>query len=561
LAAEPAFEPDLLSGDRPSLAKASGRSPEGSEDWWRARGVDPAVAAARPYVRWTTDDIEPVREAYAGLSSGQRATTSRWARQSDGLVITRHAPPGLALGQVYAEIRPDNPVETRPPTWHAHPTVPPSEPLLHPETGRPVQILTGRSMEAHIANEDTNEGHAGMNVEGVHCHTHEAKYVFPPSATIERVRLRDDGSERRYRVKDRSQSLARRIDVHPWAVNRFDNAERVMFALEGCIKADALVSAGEAVFSVPSVTLWDADELDGFAFRYLVGKTVFIVPDADWHTNWMVDRQALLCRTRLRRLGIDTHIAAPPYEKPPPGKKKPVRNGVDDYLGYGGTVDDLVVRDLEASGEIHNWLMATMRQVRRDRALRLAQALEGLSLHANDRGELGLQLQAAAQIMDLDRRSAPTEVPKALRELEELEAIGVEGELDLVEGIFTPRYIRGWQWKKTPLVVVRDQFRHQEPESRRLANVLTNEGLGVVTAPLWEHAAKLLADDGVPHREIADRTGISLSNVKKISAGGRPAGVTEMIWQYETGDVFARFAVDVREHRPIAGPTGSEIRQ
>jgi hypothetical protein len=67
------------------------KSVVGSEAWWEERGVAAEVREHRPYVRWTTTDIEPVREAYAGLSTGQLRTLLRWARQSDGLVIYRHS--------------------------------------------------------------------------------------------------------------------------------------------------------------------------------------------------------------------------------------------------------------------------------------------------------------------------------------------------------------------------------------------------------------------------------------------------------------------------------------
>jgi hypothetical protein len=125
-----------------------------------------------------------------------------------------------------------------------------------------------------------------------------------------------DGRHRR--VKDRSRSLAKRIDVHPFAVERFETAERVYFGIEGCIKADAILTAiletGEpaTVFSVPSVTLWDARELKRFAMKYLAGKIVIIVPDSDWHENPGVYTQAMLCRQYLRhRCRVEAHVEAP----------------------------------------------------------------------------------------------------------------------------------------------------------------------------------------------------------------------------------------------------------
>jgi hypothetical protein len=66
-----------------------------------------------------------------------------------------------------------------------------------------------------------------------------AKYVFP-----------------------KGSKYAKRIDMHPLAVGLLRDAKRIYFGLEGCIKADAMLSAilrsreKASVLSVPSVTLW-----------------------------------------------------------------------------------------------------------------------------------------------------------------------------------------------------------------------------------------------------------------------------------------------------------------
>src|SRR2546426_8510334 len=75
-----------------------------------------ALWNARPYVRWETDDIEPVREAYADLST--KGVMTRIAKQFGGYVITRHAPPGS--DKIYAEIRPDEAVYVEGPEKHFH---------------------------------------------------------------------------------------------------------------------------------------------------------------------------------------------------------------------------------------------------------------------------------------------------------------------------------------------------------------------------------------------------------------------------------------------------------
>src|SRR5262249_5444907 len=133
------------------------------------------------------------------------------------------------------------------------------------------------------------------------------------------------------KVKDWGDRSNLRLDMNPAAVELARPASHLYFCLEGCIKADAILSAGGAVFSVPSVSMWDCDELPAFAAEYLQGVDVVIVCDADWVANPEVWKQALLCRSRLRSLaGVGrVCIAAPPVTGLPDLK------GVDDYLGKG----------------------------------------------------------------------------------------------------------------------------------------------------------------------------------------------------------------------------------
>lgn len=110
---------------------------------------------------------------------------------------------------------------------------------------------------------------------------------------------------------------ARRIDCHPWTLCRLSQVNRVLFVMEGTLKADTMLSAGEAVFSVPRVTLWDPAEAS-----YLVrlvreldpehSKPFIVIPDADWFSNPLVDREALFLRSAMRRAGADAYVAAPP---------------------------------------------------------------------------------------------------------------------------------------------------------------------------------------------------------------------------------------------------------
>jgi hypothetical protein len=144
-------------------------------------------------------------------------------------------------------------------------------------------------------------------------------------------------------VKNREVKLAQRLDVHPLAVDKIRRAEVVLFSIEGSLKGDSILSHGGAVFSVPSVGQWNADELEKFAKRYLRDKEVVIVCDADWFEKPEVASQARLCCGALKRFRVveQVHIAAAPID---PSTKRPYLDkggeeikGVDDHLGSGKT--------------------------------------------------------------------------------------------------------------------------------------------------------------------------------------------------------------------------------
>jgi hypothetical protein len=499
-----------------------------SPKWWAEHGVGDEVRAARPYVRWTTDDLKPVRAAYAGLSAGQLRTLTRWARQSDGLVIYRHSFERVPVGEfryVYPEIRPDHAICTET-IWHYHGSTT-GDPPRHPHSGNPLpakQVHTPESMPRHIARDRDPDDHRGMNSDLVHSHRAMAKYLFPPSSTgsvpwihshrdeywarvlvhllpmsgeegewyepdvsddererleaafagwfeqharrrhpdmdaarlLKKVRDLDDDSlhEHDVRIKRSGEQLAKRIDVHPlvWAQDGLEHAERFFFGIEGCIKADAILTAllraGQppAVFSVPSVSLWEAtypalvgedddeswlppiesedgdsgdepppefssypgDELATFADRYLLGKLVCIVPDADAYTKPEVMTQALLCRSALRQLGARGEIVLPPDDRLDEGIK-----GIDDYLGKGaGSLDDLIWYRKEPpdADEIEEWLRRQPRERPwTNRGLRRAiETLRALATHAGETGEYTASIRLLSRAIGR-RNSSPDE--------------------------------------------------------------------------------------------------------------------------------------------------------
>jgi hypothetical protein len=312
--------------------------------------------------------------------------------------------------------------------WHFHGDDRESADLTIPSTGKPLPkrwTHDPMDMDRHI-----EKKHGGVNVQAVHLDENRAKYVFPPG----------DG--------------AKRLDVHPTAWPRLMKALRVFFVIEGCIKSDAVLSAGEAVFSVPSVTLWNAPELGAFT-RALIGKAVYIVPDSDWTTNGKVMTQALYCRTHLRRLGVtDTRVAAPPLELYEQDKSI---KGIDDFLAHGGSVSDLAVLERETGYGLAEWL-AEKRTWRKDKVVRGAEVLETLALHADMNGQIRASLRTVASIMGGVHHSR---VERGLRDLEECGAVEIEGSLET----FARHYDRqtrswvGWEWKERPPITIAPELR------------------------------------------------------------------------------------------------------
>jgi hypothetical protein len=487
--------------DRPAAPRApdigangevSGASP-GSSQWWEDRGIIPEVRGLR-YQRYLAKDKQPLGDAYDGLSPAQRGTMTRRAHSTDedgnpvdGLIIFRHAPQGMSLGRIYPELRPDRPVKTRR-IEHFHGSTKPEGELLNSK-GNPVakkHIRTAKSMRKHIVKD-----HCGKNVEGVHEYQKYAKYLFPPSPRVSRTfyhehdEMRPDrrdahvagryhqGKDQAGRhshtrmVKDEHESLARRIDVHPLlSREKFENADRVFFALEGCIKSDAIFSAGEVVFSVPSVTLWQAEELRDFLESYsLIGKTVIIVPDSDWADNPAVFTQAMLCRSMLRTFGVNALVAAPPADAD--GKKQ----GVDDFLGKGkGKLDDLLIIDRQPPVGLEQWLLRhkpnhNMQGIKRD-----AEVLDALARHAGSNGKIQPPLLTLTRILGMDN---VRQAQRAIESLLKTGAIKTDGSLETVRGQWKGNfYSYDEDWEERPTITIHRELRAHELPQMSLGNLL-----------------------------------------------------------------------------------------
>jgi hypothetical protein len=258
--------------------RQGGVSSNALPDFLEAHAVSPDVAAARGYQRYERGDTERLRQHWPSDTPADKAHITKVVRGCGGIVIPRYAPPGMVLPPVPAELRPDKPVWTKQEGHYQFHGDPPERWTKenwpkNPETLKPlffghVHSPLTMGMKSHI-----RKDHGGVNTQTVHWKDDSAKYIFPLG----------DG--------------AKRLDVNPLAWPLFVGASRVFFCLEGCIKADAILSAWVAVFSVPSVTLWQARELTGF-LTYLRGKEVIIVCDADWYENPAVYYMAMRCCER-----------------------------------------------------------------------------------------------------------------------------------------------------------------------------------------------------------------------------------------------------------------------
>jgi hypothetical protein len=285
--------------------------------------------------------------------------------------------------------------------------------------------------------------HASGDVHGWHTHDGE-RYAL--------VEIKD---------VDPEHEPGKRIDVHPLARDLFTDAQVVFLVIEGKLKNDALLTAiletglPAAVANVPSVTMWEAIEFERVAATWR-DKRVVVVPDADWFLNPNVDFQALLLRTRLRRLRVATHIAAPPEE----GLDAKIK-GVDDFLAAGGSLGDLVVRDVEAPNtNVKAGQKRQLRGRRKDLVARDAEALEALSIHAGALGRLETNPHALARIVE-----DPEHVKRAVVTLGRVVDTGAvvvsAGSLELAEGRYVPKKVAGLTWKKQPTFDIAPEFTAQ----------------------------------------------------------------------------------------------------
>jgi len=360
-----------------------------------------------------------------GLTAGQRAFIKRTTNQMPGLVIPKHplpfAPP------ILPQFRPSGEVTTGTTTRHRHDRdfsdpddlarhleeehedwdVAPNAPHEHKDEGKYLFVPKANEPYAHDHRQDPRfsgaTGHQNLARHLRRDHGLGDHDGVPPPfkarpADLERLlslvegehgatfaRKNADGSlnanySPRHNRTSRDQHIADRIDILPRSFEHLFVAEELFFVIEGALKNDAIQTYIDeyqreaTVCNVPSVTLWNAPELDRFAklLSSLTNlKRIVIVPDADCVVKPGVRRQAIFLRERLRRRGLHAIIAAPPTVgartdergKPLECKCDPAPNvdsdglcptchgfvkGVDDFLSREGDLELLSVYDIEA---------------------------------------------------------------------------------------------------------------------------------------------------------------------------------------------------------------------
>lgn len=264
---------------------------------------------------------------------------------------------------------------------------------------------------------------------------------------------------------------AARIDVHPWALPllKADTTTTVFAGMEGCIKADAMLSAIlrdkllASVYSFPSVTLGNCPELPRFAAEFLMDRTVVAVLDNDWadpSKEGAVENQGRIYQGKLLALGVPkVHLVAPPYT--PGGKKL----GVDDFLGAeNGHLSELVCLDVEPPDfdAVRRWVTWNG-DLQRNQS-KAAHVLRSMAVFAGKSKALSVTLSCMANAMGVPVRT----VTKHVERFQRWGAVEVDGILDT-----GPSWFGGYDWDTRPTIrLVPDVMHATVLPERTLLDVL-----------------------------------------------------------------------------------------
>jgi hypothetical protein len=380
------------------------------KDIFTERRIFDHVRDARPYVPYETiDDIFRADPLYRSLRGHELTDLKKTVKAGPGWVMTRHPLPGDE--PIFAELRPDNPVPQGP-TIHTH-SAPP-----HVDEGDRDYLHTHSEDDTVKSEHDTAREVCYVR----HVHENEKKYTFPIG-----------------------EGRAARLDVHPLALEMFESGvERAFLELEGVLKADSLLSAGETAASVPGVTLWygAAEETAALADQYLRGRRLFVMTDSDWN-NPNVVFNGLLCTQTLQLAGVDAWPVVPPMVNGDP------KTGVDDYLfSSNGDVEGLWVVNLLLPEGFKDWvedqLSGRGRGRWREGMEHAITVLQWLILHSSTRGDVLASSPAIARHTGLERRTVN-------RSLDRLADIGVIKLVQPARRRRRPSWLKGGgEWSVLP---------------------------------------------------------------------------------------------------------------
>jgi hypothetical protein len=138
-----------------------------------------------------------------------------------------------------------------------------------------------------------------------------------------------------------------RLDVHPSQAEHVKDPTIPLWITEGVKKADCLVSHGQCTVALQGVWCWQKGglPLPEWEDIKLHGRTVYVVFDSDVMTKSAVQAALKKLVEFLVGRGAKTRVVYLPDGQG--GKKQ----GVDDYLVAGGTVEDLKVQAMDGLRE------------------------------------------------------------------------------------------------------------------------------------------------------------------------------------------------------------------
>jgi hypothetical protein len=384
--------------------------PRATEEHLRAlladHGISEEVGRGRPYVVyqagewWTILDVDP---DYQVLSPREARTLKGKIDQRPGVVMLRH---GIRRGPdtpLLAQIRPWKYKELGVPidfedqgvytgkVSHTH-----DDPYYHKHTKHGYRYVSSRASSREFEVKPTKE-HGDLEDLAEHIRTHHDGQEVPlyephphpmdwwphltaghPGLGIVRAHSRHEHEEFAKYLYAEGEGRAKGMDVHPMAWPLIEKGGHVCYvAMEGCMKADAILTKGKPVIGVGSVTLEEDPEWGRIAREHLSKFCiVVVVPDSDWIANRMVRVRAFGLADLLNEHGVRAIVAAPPQVCPndpgvcthknrssglPPEEHK---QGVDDFLAMGHQLEEMLTPMNTGHVETNRIERRTVRQQR-----------------------------------------------------------------------------------------------------------------------------------------------------------------------------------------------------